>query len=588
MKGLPDNVVTDQNGNYSATVPYGFSGTVVPAKEGYAFEPASRAYTRVASGQASQDYIPRIVTLLITGSTGLSGVEMNGLPDNPVTGNDGTYKATVAYGWSGTVTPQKEGYTFEPVSMSYSRVKAGQTNRDYDAKPIVLTISGAGVAGARMVGLPGNVVTDQRGYYSATVPYGWSGTVTPTKEGFRFSPQSRLYRNVVADQTNNKFTAAGASYAISGAVAQEGVVMKGLPGLPITGQDGKYKASVEYGWSGTVTPTKEGYVFDPPHLQYSNVKGNQFNQDFWPTRAGHASMLGRTGRRKVLVVPAGEVKAEDLVAITEDMQVMSHILDERFKETRRIQGVFTDFGDFFGRDSRATEATYLQGYGVLFLMEVNFAFSPPPKARRQEAGQTAERVDSTWRRAQQEVFSPGDPRRSIGSDPAKEYDSQMVEELKRDLITALKHAANMRGVQPDEWIILTVIGGGRQSGGVFGGGGGFMMGGMGMSGGSRYGGTSSGGMGGFGGGYSISGGSSGFGGGGTAGGVRGGMMGGMGGGMGGGGMGGGKGSMTGPGEMGVSPATVLTIRAKKSDVDAFAKGEQDYELFRRMVQIFTY
>ncbi len=144
----------------------------------------------------------------------------------------------------------------------------------------------------------------------------------------------------------------------------------------------------------------------------------------------------------------------------------------------------------------------------------------------------------------------------------------MVEELKRDLITTLKHASNIRGLQPDEWVILTVIGGGRQSGGVFGGGG-FMMGGYG------------GGMGGYGG-YGVSGGSSSYGGGSMAGGMGGGMMGGMGGGM------GAMGVMSGPGEIGISPATVLTIRAKKADIDNFAKGEQDFEQFRRKVQIFTY
>jgi len=56
-------------------------------------------------------------------------------------------------------------------------------------------------------------------------------------------------------------------------------------------------------------------------------------------------------------------------------------------------------------------------------------------------------------------------------------------------------------------------------------------------------------------------------------------------------MGGGMGAMggmSGPGEMGVSPATVLTIRAKKSDIDAFAGGEQNLEQFRQKVQIFSY
>jgi hypothetical protein len=53
-------------------------------------------------------------------------------------------------------------------------------------------------------------------------------------------------------------------------------------------------------------------------------------------------------------------------------------------------------------------------------------------------------------------------------------------------------------------------------------------------------------------------------------------------------MGGFGGGMSGFGGAGASGATVLTIRAKKSDIDTFAKGELDYEQFRPKVQIFTY
>jgi hypothetical protein len=282
----------------------------------------------------------------------------------------------------------------------------------------------------------------------------------------------------------------------------------------------------------------------------------------YPTRSKRFS--GISGR-KVLVVPAEDVKVEDLAEIMEDMQIMSYIFDGRFKETRRIQGGFIDFGDFFGRDNRATEAIYLQGYGVLFSMEVNFAFSPGPKQQDQQQEQTEEPVDSTWQRAKQQMFSPGDSRVSRGPRASEEYDSRMVEELKRDLITTLKHATNIRAVKPDEWIILTVIGSGRQAGGF--GGGGFMMGGMG----------SYGGM--------MGGSSSGSGGSGMIGSGMGGMMGGGSGGMMGGGMGGGMGSY---GAIGDFPTTVLTIRVKKSDVDAFAQSRQNYEDFRRKVQIFTY
>ncbi len=387
------------------------------------------------------------------------------------------------------------------------------------------------------------------------------------------------------------------TYTISGSVGVSGVMMRGLPGDPISDNEGAYSASVPYGWTGKVVPVKEGYTFMPAARSYTNVAAglNLTNQDYAPTAVderteaeyrdlydrsygpargrargstGYPPAIGPMGSRRVLVVPAEDVKPKELAEITEDLQVMSYILDERFKETRRIQGVFMDFGDFFGRDNRQTEATYIQGYGVLFWMEVNFSFSPPPKPQAQETEPPAEPADSTWQRAKRQVFSPAEAGGAEGSGSPEEYNSQMVEELKRDLITTLKHAANIRGLQPDEWVILTVVGGRREFGGAFGGNV-PMMGGMSsMSTGMSFGGASSGGMGGYGG-------SGGFGGGYVGGGVSGGYGGGMGAGIIGGGV-------------GVSPSTVLTIRARKSDVDAFAKGEQTFEQFQEQVKTLMY
>lgn len=531
--GLPGEPVTDKNGHYSAAVDYGWTGTVTPIKEGYSFEPASMTYTKLNTDRANDDYAPTIITYTISGKVGLSGVEMRGLPGNIVSsGATGSYSSTVMYGWSGVVRPVKKGYAFKPDVIDYTNILSNLKNQNYVAEPLMFTISDVVIIGDNPI--PGvrvstsnggqSSVTDARGRYSVKVPYGWSGKLTLDKEGFQFNPSTRSFTNVTTNIRN------------------------GQPEQPARAAGMMYNDMMDddmYGGRQTSAVVS------------SRRRGRS---------TGYRPAIASTTGRKVLVVPAAEVKAQDLAEITEDMKIMSHILDERFRETRRIQGVFTDFGDFFGRDNRQTEATYLQGYGVLFSMEVNFAFSPSPEPQGQQAEQTAENVDSTWERAKQQMFSPGDPRRSRGSRPSEEYNSQMVEELKRDLITTLKHAANIRGVQADEWVILTVIGGGRQSGG-----GGFMMGGMG----AMYGGTSSGGMMG---GYGVSSGSSG-----------GGMMGGMsGGGMGGGMMDGGMGGMTGPDAMSVSAATVLTIRTKKSDVDAFAKGQQDFEQFRQNVQIFTY
>ncbi len=473
-------------------------------------------------------------------------------------------------------------------------------------KGTTYTISGSvGVPGVVMRGLPGDPISDQKGRYSVTVERDWKGTVEPEKEGYIFEPQGRNYQRLDGDRANDNYTVRAITYTISGRVGLASVLMRGLPDSPITDNEGVYSISVPYGWAGEVVPTKQGYTFMPRARSYTKVSANLTNQDYAPTdmaedyrsedmyggsssdrgrirrSTGYQQTMGPVGSRKVLVVPAEEVKPEDLAAITEDMQVMSYILDERFKETRRIQGVFIDFGDFFGRDNRQTEATYIQGYGVLFAMEVNFSFSPPPpKQQTQETEPPGEQADSTWQRARQQVFSPGEAQGAEGPGSPQEYNSQMVEELKRDLITTLKHAANIRGLQPDEWVILTVVGGGRESGGAFGGR--FpMMGGMSsMSTGMSFGGASSGGMGGGMGGY---GGSGGFGGGYVGGGVGGGYGGVMGGGTGMAGAG-----MGGYGAAGSSSSTVLTIRAKKSDVDAFAGNMLMLGAFQEKVKIVMY
>lgn len=326
-----------------------------------------------------------------------------------------------------------------------------------------------------------------------------------------------------------------------------------------------------------VDPTSESrgdvsWQFDSGRWEPTQVRASSTASSRRGRSAGYQPTI-RSDGRKVLVIPAGEVKAKELAETIEDMHVMAHILDERFKETRRIQGLFTDFGAFFGRDSRNTEATYLQGFGVLFLMEVNFAFSPAPKTEAKEAEEPTEAVDSTWQKARQEVFSPGGSAGAGLDDSDDNYDEQMVEELKKELIEALKHASNIRNVQPDEWIILTVIGGQRQVSMGFGGGMGGGMGSFGTSGGrgTGMGGYGAGGTGGYGGGGGFV--VGGYGGGGAM----------MGGGMG--GMYGGAATYSGTT---FSSSTVLTIRAKKSRVDDFAKGQLNLEQFQENVEVFMY
>ena len=51
----------------------------------------------------------------------------------------------------------------------------------------------------------GTTTTNTNGYYSKQVTSGWTGTVTPSKSGYTFTPPSRSYNNVINDMSNENY-----------------------------------------------------------------------------------------------------------------------------------------------------------------------------------------------------------------------------------------------------------------------------------------------------------------------------------------------------------------------------------------------
>jgi len=227
--------------------------------------------------------------------TGLSGVNMSGLPGNPQTDASGNYSAPVNHGWTGTVTPTKSGYTFSPSNRSYNNVTSDKAGENYDASmanPVISgTVSASGGGGIAGVTITfsnggGTTMTVENGSYSHALSFGWSGSAIPSKDGYTFSPSSRNYTNVTSGTTGQDYTCSLQTFTVAGTIRMSvldglsGVVMSGLPGNPTTDAAGNYSATVDYGWSGTATPTKTGYMFVPSIRSYSNVTSSQVDQDY--------------------------------------------------------------------------------------------------------------------------------------------------------------------------------------------------------------------------------------------------------------------------------------------------------------------
>jgi len=122
LDGTTKTVVSGEDGSYSITVPYGWTGIVVPIKPYYEFSPAERVYSSIVMDYVSQNYTAT-VNPVISGTVGVSGVTLSytdGTAKTVTSAADGSYSFSVPAGWTGTLTPTHTCYTFSPVNRVFS------------------------------------------------------------------------------------------------------------------------------------------------------------------------------------------------------------------------------------------------------------------------------------------------------------------------------------------------------------------------------------------------------------------------------------------------------------------------------------
>ncbi|MEI7937008.1 MAG: choice-of-anchor Q domain-containing protein [Verrucomicrobiota bacterium] len=164
------------------------------------------------------------------------------------TTSSGTFSNQVPYGWSGTLSTAKTGFTFTPSSIALSNVRWDQqTNFSGHATTVAISgritryDNGNGMDGVAVAFTPtgGTVTTSGEGYYTKNVPYGWNGTVTPSFSGWWFDPiyltftfpvTSPQTLNFTGNQLPQIVTHVDALYMIEGQTSSLGVRLPQNPG----------------------------------------------------------------------------------------------------------------------------------------------------------------------------------------------------------------------------------------------------------------------------------------------------------------------------------------------------------------------
>lgn len=141
-------------------------------------------------------------------------------PVYATTVTDGSFTLQHLGSGSYSVAASAQGYellTQEGLSVQLGQTTTGitltlQAGQPPSPSPIlsgaVRTSGGQGLSGVLLAFTNGGgtATTDSSGAYSREVPTGWTGTVTPSKQGYAFSPAFRSYSSVTSGQQGQDFT----------------------------------------------------------------------------------------------------------------------------------------------------------------------------------------------------------------------------------------------------------------------------------------------------------------------------------------------------------------------------------------------
>jgi hypothetical protein len=158
--------------------------------------------------------------------------------------------------------------------------------------------------------------------------------------------------------------------------------------------------------------------------------------------------------QKVFVVPAPDSPGESLAQITEDMAVMCRIIDKAISPTSARTNPVSAYEPFvmgtFERRGQ-TQGLYLDGYGALFFIEVNYLLVQ--LANEPEPRETEPAGDAVWSQTRDELN--GVPAKQPDAS-ATAYNAQKVENLKSALVRSLRHASNIRVRSSQDRIALVI------------------------------------------------------------------------------------------------------------------------------------
>ena len=286
---------SDASGNYSFAVVSGWFGTVTPSKTGFTFAPANRFYANVQSNVVAQNYNdvnllqdPSFETGTFTNDYWVGTSTYFGTPLCDVNCIGEVFARTGSiWAWFGgieneTATLSQTGTIPNALSASldfYLWIRDARAGSD-TADAFSVKVDGATVFSANATQLK---------YYLVYRPINVNISAYADGAEHEIEFSAITTGQVVSfhlDDVSLLIGTEAVGYTISGNTGVGNVTLNYTDGTSKTATSngsGEYSLAVSSGWSGTVTPSKAGYIFSPANKTYTNVTADQINQNYAAT-----------------------------------------------------------------------------------------------------------------------------------------------------------------------------------------------------------------------------------------------------------------------------------------------------------------
>jgi len=174
----------------------------------------------------------------------------------------------------------------------------------------------------------------------------------------------------------------------------------------------------------------------------------------------------REGEGPVSVMTFKSPDQTNLDETAQDLNILSYIFSQNLERALGVEGGESEdyklgIPMLLQTGGHWVEASYIEGFGAIFNLKVRF---PLVLAAVTNKDAQTPQVDSEWEQARRAIagVAPVDPSRQSSYDnsyaKARRYSPKLVETLKKRVLELLKNASNLRHVQPDEWVAVTFAG----------------------------------------------------------------------------------------------------------------------------------